>query len=63
MKIKMKKQVRGRDFTAIYECEHCRHTQEGHGYDDDHFHQVVIPAMKCKGCGNSTNPAPETTHG
>ena len=40
-----------RDFTAIYECEHCGATEKGCGYDDDNFHRNVIPAMKCKACG------------
>lgn len=40
-----------RDFQAIYECEHCGHTETGYGYDDTNFHQNVIPTMKCKKCG------------
>ncbi len=28
-----------RDFTAIYECEHCGFTYEGNGYDDSYFHR------------------------
>jgi len=40
-----------RDFTAIYECEHCGHTQEGDGYDDSYFHQTVIPGKVCPECG------------
>jgi uncharacterized Zn finger protein len=40
-----------RDFQAIYECEGCGATRRGYGYDDDHFHQNVIPAMKCAECG------------
>jgi len=36
-----------RDFTAIYECEHCGHKKEGGGYDDANFHQNVIPTMEC----------------
>lgn len=40
-----------RDFTAIYECEHCGYTEKKSGYDDANFHQNVIPAMKCKKCG------------
>ena len=39
-----------RDFTAIYECEHCGATEKGNGYDDANFHQNVIPLMKCKEC-------------
>jgi len=40
-----------RDFYAIYECEHCGHTEKGSGYDDANFHQNVIPKMKCAKCG------------
>ena len=39
-----------RDFTAIYECEHCGHTEKGLGYDDANFHKNVIPKMKCASC-------------
>lgn len=42
------------DFSAIMECEHC---QSEHklitGYNDDNYHQNVIPAMKCKSCGKN----------
>jgi hypothetical protein len=44
-----------RDFTAIYECEHCGATRTDGGYDDDNFHRNVIPAMKCKSC-NKVSP-------
>lgn len=40
-----------RDFTAIYECEHCGFTYKGSGYDDSYFHNFVIPQMKCPQCG------------
>jgi predicted RNA-binding Zn-ribbon protein involved in translation (DUF1610 family) len=40
-----------RDFRAIYKCEHCGTEKEGYGYDDDYFHQNVIPNMKCTTCG------------
>ena len=40
-----------RDFTAIFECEHCGHTREGRGYDDTYYHQSVIPKMTCSKCG------------
>jgi len=52
-----------RDFKAIYECEHCGHEVEMTCYDDAHFHQKVIPAMKCPECGKTvTNDyIPRTT--
>ena len=40
-----------RDFQAVYECEHCGHTEKGGGYDDAYFHENVIPAKKCSKCG------------
>ena len=42
-----------RDFTAIYECEHCGFTYKGNGYDDSYFHYGVIPQMKCPRCKNT----------
>lgn len=40
-----------RDFTAVYECEHCECEHTGTGYDDTNFHQNVVPLMKCSKCG------------
>ena len=40
-----------RDFTAVYECEHCGHLARGSGYDDRNFHDNVVPAMRCAACG------------
>ena len=40
-----------RDFTAVYECEHCGHEHEGSGYDDTNFHKNVVPKMNCPECG------------
>lgn len=43
-----------RDFYADYECEGCGAVEKRKaGYDDDNFHQNVIPNMKCKSCGRS----------
>ncbi len=44
-----------RDFTAIYECEHCGNTHKGTGYDDSYFHKHVIPEMTCKSCGKKAD--------
>jgi len=44
-----------RDFTAIYECEHCGETIKKPGYDDTYFHGVVIPKMLCEGCGKTAS--------
>jgi ribosomal protein L37AE/L43A len=44
-----------RDFSAIYECEHCGDTYEGGGYDDNNFHKNVIPKMKCRKCGQTAS--------
>jgi ribosomal protein L37AE/L43A len=51
MKIKQILSQERRDFTAIYECEHCGHTEKGYGYDDTHFNENVIPKMTCTKCG------------
>jgi len=55
MKIKKITSQNRRDFHAIYECEHCGHTEEGSGYDDSNFHQNVIPKMKCSSCGKTAD--------
>ena len=51
MKIQRIERQHRRDFYAIYECEHCGHTERGSGYDDANFHRNVIPAMACEKCG------------
>ena len=55
MKIKKILNQSRRDFTAIYECEHCNHEEEGSGYDDDNFHRNVIPKMTCSKCGKGSS--------
>jgi rubrerythrin len=50
MKIKKIVSQYRRDFTAIYECEHCGHNYQSSGYDDSYFHQKVIPDMECPEC-------------
>lgn len=51
MKVKKILEQNRRDFTAIYECEHCGETERGFGYDDAHFHREVIPKYTCRKCG------------
>lgn len=51
MKIKRITSQTRRDFWAIYECEHCGFEAKGRGYDDENFHQNVIPTMICGECG------------
>ena len=53
MKIKKIIDQSRRDFTAIYECEHCGYEKKSYGYDDANFHNNVIPKFKCKECGLS----------
>lgn len=50
MRIKEIKSQHRRDFTAIYECEHCGFEEIGGGYDDAYFHANVIPGMVCPKC-------------
>lgn len=51
MRIKIVTDQHHNDFWAIYECEHCKKTRKGTGYNDAHFHENVIPKMSCKYCG------------
>ena len=51
MRIKTMLDQHRRDFTAIYECEHCGDECKKGGYDDANYHENVIPFMKCKVCG------------
>lgn len=51
--IKRERQHR-RDFTGTFRCEHCGHDEVKQGYDDAHFHENVIPAMKCEVCGKKS---------
>ena len=51
MKIKKIISQHRRDFTALYECEHCGYEEKSSGYDDANFHNNVIPKLKCKECG------------
>lgn len=44
-----------RDFTALYECEHCGYEVEASGYDDAYYHQIVIPQMTCTKCGKTAD--------
>lgn len=55
MKIKLITSQHHRDFYAVYQCEHCGHEVEGSGYDDDDFHEHVIPKMACPKCKKSAS--------
>ena len=49
------------DFTASIECEHCgRPAKLMTGYHDTHYHERVLPSMRCGGCGK--NRAGEVEH-
>ncbi len=63
MKIKQIMSQHRRDFTALYECEHCGVEQEASGYDDAYFHNSVVPKMECAVCGKTAkeNYRPLTT--
>ena len=50
MKIKEIISQNRRDFTAIFVCEHCGFEKKMSGYDDDYFHNKVIPDMLCPKC-------------
>lgn len=53
MKIKKILNQMRRDFTAIFECEHCGFEEKRDGYDDAFFHRNVTPSMKCDQCGKT----------
>lgn len=55
MRIKQIVSQHRRDFTAIYECQHCGHEERGSGYDDAHFHTNVVPDMVCKKCNRTAD--------
>lgn len=55
MKIKTITSQDRRDFSAVYECEHCGETKKGRGYDDAYFHTEVIPNMACSKCGKKAD--------
>lgn len=44
-----------RDFTAIFECEHCEEIIQRSGYDDSNFHRNVIPTIPCETCGKASS--------
>ncbi|MEE8598929.1 MAG: hypothetical protein V3S69_05385 [Dehalococcoidales bacterium] len=50
-----------RDFTAIYECEHCGHMHTDSGYDDCNFHNNVVPSWHCSSCNKTATAATATT--
>lgn len=48
------------DFSAVLSCEHCAHEQKLRGgYDDDYYHNSVLPAIRCQGCGHPRTRAQE----
>jgi len=53
MRIKKITNQHRRDFWAVYECEHCGETRSEGGYDNDNFHQNVVPVMRCHACGKT----------
>ena len=61
MKIKKITQQLRRDFTAIFECEHCGFEEKLNGYDDTPLH--VVSSMKCDQCGKTAGDQPEPSLG
>lgn len=44
-----------RDFDGVFTCQGCGNSEQVDGcYDDDYYHNNVIPDMKCSKCGEST---------
>lgn len=50
MKIKKIVSQNRRDFFAIFVCESCDSEEELGGYDDENYHNNVIPNIPCKSC-------------
>lgn len=51
MKIKSIIKQHRRDFSAILICDHCENEQIlNDGYDDNNYHNNVIPKIKCNYC-------------
>lgn len=49
-----------RDFTFDAKCEHCGHKAFGaRGYDDDNFHNNVVPKMECPSCDKTSSEVGE----
>lgn len=42
-----------RDFEAVFICPFCGYEEKRKGYDDNNFHQNVIPNIKCNRCNKS----------
>lgn len=48
------------DFCADMVCEHCGATQKlTTGYNDDYYHNTVIPAISCPVCTKDRAGVPE----
>ena len=59
MYIKEKLSQSRRDFRAIFACEFCDYEAEDEGYDDDYFHNTVVPKLfKCPKCDKSSGEVP-----
>lgn len=54
MRVKKVNSYRHNDFYADYTCEHCKAVElDVAGYNDQHFHENVIPKWYCKSCGKN----------
>lgn len=45
-----------RDLQVQLECEHCEHTYEAAGYDDEFYHRTAVPSLLCPECGKRAGP-------
>lgn len=59
MKLICKKSQYRRDYTGVFECEHCGHKIERSGYDDENFLVNVIPEWECPECGKTGEIDPD----
>jgi hypothetical protein len=52
-----------RDFSAVLECEHCGAEQDLHGgYNDEYYHNRVLPSIRCLSCGNTRGSETSVDH-
>lgn len=43
-------------FSADLKCEYCGNIDlSNYGYNDEHYHVNILPNIKCKKCGKSSN--------
>ena len=47
------------DIYGVLRCEHCGHEMQFTGYDDEYWHNNVLPAKICPECDKTTKDIKE----